>query len=1499
MKQPLSIERPDLVLQWHPTKNGSRTPNQVTAGSGVKVWWVCEKGPDHEWEAAPEVRTRSGCPFCAGKRVSITNSLGHNRPDIARRWHPEKNGGLRPDQVTFGSAKKVWWRCEKGSDHEWKAAPSSRIVKVGGCPFCAGRSASVTNSLAGLHPDLANEWHPTKNEPVSPDQVVAGTHRKVWWRCPKDPEHAWEATIGQRLRMSACPICNSLALTFPAIAAQWHPTKNGNLTAAQITAGSGIKVWWQCGKGPDHEWPAPPAQRTRRNESCPFCSGKRVSVTNSFQTLRPDLASQWHPTLNGDLTPARVTLGSNKKVWWKCENGPDHVWQLSPYQRDKNKGTCPACSNRQLSVTNRLSTVAPDLAAQWHPTFNGGLTPDMVVSGVFWWKCAKGPDHEWKAPVFRRLKGGGCPACANQQLSVSNSLAQIAPELAAEWHPTRNADLSPADIIAGGHTPFWWKCDVGDDHEWRAPVSSRKAGVGCPMCAGKKVSVTNSLASLAPAAAAQWHPTKNGLLTPDSVVGGSTKRCWWKCDQGSDHEWQSEVRSRVRMGSGCPACQGLRVSVTNSLATLEPELAAEWHPTRNGQTTPEDIVAKTEKYFWWRCRKDSTHEWSATPSNRGRGRGCPYCNMGWTVDNIRQFVKSIESHLSSFTSAELFGLYQRNGLVGLGGRGKSFVAALATGRFPQEELTKFVRGEPSLVDDFVEEPGLTLEQIESSGDGALDEPPSGQADVDAEFELPTVSTRQALAALDHVVVTTGDEDAVEFFVASAIAKIWKHAFRDEAEAVSEARAFAGDEYSERVRTHFLGEYDASKALEIPEGYSFTAGGDEIAPPLLMQRLVSVRVRDNRRIGNWSGTGAGKTLSAILASRVINAGLTVICCPNSVVEGWAEAIKEIFPDSLVATKNFSPSWAGHEATGFEKPSSNHRYLVLNYEAFQQRNSSSQVKTLVASEQIDFIVVDEIHFTKQRQADNVSLRKKMIGAMIAMAAERNDELAVLGMSATPVINNLYEGKSLVEMITGIEHNDLLTASTVANCMSLHQRLTTLGIRWKPDYHQTCNVQKIDVDCSEYLDDIRDLGRTHSPLDLEKLLTQARLPVILESVRPKTLIYTNYVSDIDRELRDALEAAGWTTGFYTGEDKAGKEGFLKGDIDVLIGSSAIGTGVDGLQRVCNRLIINVLPWTHAEYEQLLGRIHRQGQVKDTVDVIIPVTYATVEGERWSWCDSKLQRIQFKKSVADAAVDGIVPEQHLRTPAQAYRDVLGWLERLDRGESAVIKRRKIDVPLPDDDEGEVERRLANYGAFSKMNYRWNTSKSTTTNERLQANPEEWEQYHTLYRKARETWTATPFEEIISWCNKREGYAIGDFGCGEAQLASALADRHTVHSFDHVAINDSVVACDMAHTALEDSVLDVAVFSLSLMGANVTDYLMEAHRTLKIDGQLHIVEATSRFADRDAFAASLGGLGFDVISVKDLWKFTYIRAIKADRRVDEKVRLRFSATPETQNVPG
>ena len=450
----------------------------------------------------------------------------------------------------------------------------------------------------------------------------------------------------------------SLADLFPDVAAEWHPTKNGDLTPADRTAGSSKKVWWKCPVADDHEWSTVINNRTNRGDGCPCCSGRQVSITNSLQSLFPEVAAQWHPTNNGDRRPTDVVAGSSsKKVWWKCPKGDDHEWPAKPNERTFGGNGCPHCAGYESSVTNRLDIQFPDVAAQWHPTKNNDLRhtrgsrkgeplrPDNVVASsqtVVWWKCPVGDDHVWDTtPMHRTNLGQGCPCCAGQQLSVTNSLQTLFPEIAAEWHPTKNGGVTPVDIYVHSRQKVWWKCPVGDDHVWDATPANRTYNQsGCPCCSGHQLSVTNRLDIQFPDVAAQWHPTKNNdlrhtmgrfkgePLRSDKLVEGSKEKVWWKCPVADDHEWIAPVVGLTRRREGCPCCAGKQLSVTNRLDTQFPEIAAQWHPTKNGGVTPADVVAGTPTKYWWRCPVADYHEWQSGPHSRTRrGDGCPHCTL--------------------------------------------------------------------------------------------------------------------------------------------------------------------------------------------------------------------------------------------------------------------------------------------------------------------------------------------------------------------------------------------------------------------------------------------------------------------------------------------------------------------------------------------------------------------------------------------------------------------------------------------------------------------------------------------------------------------------------------------------------------------------------------------------------------------------------------------------------------------------------------------------------
>lgn len=498
--------------------------------------------------------------------------------------------------------------------------------------------------LSSTHRKLAKEWHPLRNGTLTPDDVSHGSSLKVWWQCAKDKEHVWEAVIGKRTIGRNCPFCankrvsktNSLLACFPEIAAEWHPAKNGKLNPNQVLSKTHKSVWWKCPWDNDHVWSAPVSNRTSQAGQCPFCIGSRVCESNSLETYAPELAAQWHKTKNKSLTPSEVVPGSNKKIWWKCPKNSLHTWQATVGSRALSGRGCPSCAGKKLAKDNNLKALHPEIARQWHPTKNGELTPDSVVAGSaikIWWHCKKAKDHVWQASVVKRTRGTGCPFCAGNKVAVSNSLAIKNKDLAEEWHKKRNGDLTPSDVTSGSGRKVWWKCKTNKKHVWEAVIASRSSrGHGCPYCSGQNFSVDVSLLSLYPEVAKEWHPKKNGKLEVSEVRAGITLRAWWRCSKSKDHVWQAQINSRTKMGTGCPYCAGLKVSAERSLRAKYPGLAKMWYQARNGDLKPSDVGPSSRKKVWWRCFRTADHMWQATIGNIVKSHksgspsnGCPHC----------------------------------------------------------------------------------------------------------------------------------------------------------------------------------------------------------------------------------------------------------------------------------------------------------------------------------------------------------------------------------------------------------------------------------------------------------------------------------------------------------------------------------------------------------------------------------------------------------------------------------------------------------------------------------------------------------------------------------------------------------------------------------------------------------------------------------------------------------------------------------------------------------
>lgn len=298
-------------------------------------------------------------------------SLEHTNPELLPSWDTQLNSPLSPRDVRAGSDREVYWKCDLG--HSWVAPVSRRVSQKSGCPFCANRKIlSGYNDLATTHPHLVEEWHPTLNGEHLPTNVLAGSHKRVWWRCKK--AHAWEAALVNRKLGSGCLYCtdqiptqgvNDLATLNPEVAKTWHPTVNGTLTPRQVSAKSNKYAWWLCGRG--HATRTKVNNKTSSGRGCGVCANKTLlEGYNDLATTHPELVDEWDFEKNSPKSPTTVIgMSSNARYWWKCQID-GYSWKASVDKRGSGTG-CPVCANRIIVVGyNDLSTTHPQLAAEFN-----------------------------------------------------------------------------------------------------------------------------------------------------------------------------------------------------------------------------------------------------------------------------------------------------------------------------------------------------------------------------------------------------------------------------------------------------------------------------------------------------------------------------------------------------------------------------------------------------------------------------------------------------------------------------------------------------------------------------------------------------------------------------------------------------------------------------------------------------------------------------------------------------------------------------------------------------------------------------------------------------------------------------------------------------------------------------------------------------------------------------------------------------------------------------
>ena len=664
-KNDLATVRPDLALEWHPTKNGALRPEDVCADGSYHAWWQVEverygRRFVLEWQAIVSNRTGGvGCPYTSVPPKRLLpgfNDLASTRPDLARLWHPEKNGALRPDQVFANAQRKFWWchTVEKNGRfflHEWEALPGS--VHPGSCPICHGtKCLPGYNDLGTDAPELLAEWDWEQNIDCDPHHITPGSNRKVHWVCHACG-HRWQAPPNNRANSgSGCPKCAfRYGTSFPEQALYFYLKQvfpdciNRDMTALDGTELDLYIPSIQTAVEYDGFWShSSRKKRQLDRRKAKMCREKGILLIRIRET-----------------EDRQRRIRARHQI--ECMERPGHKqlpWVLIALSRELMEG---GHLDRELDVDlerdrqeiygsylravgeRSLASVAPELMEQWDWERNGALRPDAVCAGgnarIHWihvaWKDGRPFVHRWTSPVSARTgQRQGCPICAGKRvLAGYNDLASAVPELVEQWDWERNGTLRPTAITSRSGKHIWWRHSISTErgesvHIWRATPASRLRGGGCPICDGKQILPGfNDLATTHPQLLTEWDWERNSKA-PTEVSYGYDKYIWW-CHTVQDpqgrqwlHRWQASPNSRTNHRSGCPYCANKKaLAGYNDLATAFPELAAKWDPVRNAPLTAQDVTPASAKRVYWTDRKGPRKVCDRTKYLRRQAEGEP------------------------------------------------------------------------------------------------------------------------------------------------------------------------------------------------------------------------------------------------------------------------------------------------------------------------------------------------------------------------------------------------------------------------------------------------------------------------------------------------------------------------------------------------------------------------------------------------------------------------------------------------------------------------------------------------------------------------------------------------------------------------------------------------------------------------------------------------------------------------------------------------------------
>lgn len=564
----LATKFPELIKEWDYTKNGNTTPENISPGSDFRAWWKCSTC-GYEWNTTVGYRTSGGgCPYCSGKVVwKGHNDLATVCPELCKEWLYSKNS-KDPSAFSAGSSIKVWWKC-KECGYEYQATINARTTNHTGCSVCSNHKVVIgMNDLQTKAPSLYAEWDYSKNT-QDPLTISTGSTKRYWWKC-SECGYEWLASVDNRYRGRGCPQCkralvtqkvheyhlqggeNSLQTLFPNIAKDWDYEKNDPLTPNDITPNSTKVYWWICPLCNHHYRESVNAKKNRM-WGCPKCT-KQLGTSVPEQIIFFYL-QQYYPSVINSYKPVWLNEAEIDIFIPELNVGIEYDglnWHRN-IDRDLEKDTIVAKNG--ITLIRVREKGCPELHSDSIKIYTDNIDQqyqymNIVLKNLFsTLDDISGRKHEYNINLEEDIFDILALFKTRQK---EKSLANSKPELIEEWNYDKNGNLKPQYTNAHSAQKVWWKCKKCG-YEWKAAVSSRTSGFGCPHCANEVAwPGQDDLKTLYPLIAAEWNYEKNGNNLPEHFLPNSGKAVWWKCSK-CGLEWKMLIGRRVK-GSKCPKC---------------------------------------------------------------------------------------------------------------------------------------------------------------------------------------------------------------------------------------------------------------------------------------------------------------------------------------------------------------------------------------------------------------------------------------------------------------------------------------------------------------------------------------------------------------------------------------------------------------------------------------------------------------------------------------------------------------------------------------------------------------------------------------------------------------------------------------------------------------------------------------------------------------------------------------------------------------------------------